>query len=197
MPLSIPFSAADSEFLYGYSVVVAALKAHKREFRKIYIHPRALKRPSEAKELQRLAREKMQETTVRFVDDRWYPVMNKMAADRPHNVRICLTSLASFSITDRLQGVILETSPLPKWRASALQHPDTHETDDSPHSFKVSSIDSRERRASTNLRSSVSCMSDGWRKPFVLLIDDVVCPSLFDRFYTRPDQNPSLTDRFF
>lgn len=86
MPVSVPYTTASSEFLYGHSVVVAALEAQRRKMYKIYIHPRALGDASKAAKLKSLAKQNLRQEDIRYVDDEWLGKMNKMAADRPHNV---------------------------------------------------------------------------------------------------------------
>lgn len=72
------------------------------------------------------------------------------------------------------KGVVLEASPLPKWRVSALEQPETGDEIGQPHRFGVSGVQSPEDRKKDASSSSLSYSSDGWRQPFVLLIDDVV-----------------------
>jgi hypothetical protein len=85
-PVSIPYTTAASEFLYGYNPVCAALKAQRRKLYKIYLHPRVASRDgdAEAASIRRLA----EKANVKIVDvnDSWLRVMDKMSDDRPHNV---------------------------------------------------------------------------------------------------------------
>jgi hypothetical protein len=86
-PVSIPYTTAASEFLYGYNPVCAALKAQRRKLYKIYLHPRVASRDGDAEvaSIRRLA----EKAKVEIVDvnDGWLKVMDKMSDDRPHNVR--------------------------------------------------------------------------------------------------------------
>lgn len=87
LPVSIPYTTAESEFLYGHSVVVAALKAKRRKFYKLYIHPRSHRPSSDyniINDLERLA--KTARVHVQPVGDTWLAVMDKMSNKRPHNV---------------------------------------------------------------------------------------------------------------
>jgi len=84
-PFSLPYTTAASEFLYGHSAVVAALKANRRQLYKLYIHPRASDKSTSSPNIEYLSRS----TKVRVihVDDRWLPLLDKAAKGRPHNVR--------------------------------------------------------------------------------------------------------------
>jgi len=84
LPFSLPYTTAASEFLYGHSAVVAALKANRRQLYKLYIHPRASDKPVNSPSIEHLSRS----TKVRVihVDDRWLPLLDKAAKGRPHNV---------------------------------------------------------------------------------------------------------------
>jgi hypothetical protein len=89
-PVSVPFTTAASEFLYGYSAVYAALKANKRKLYKLYVHKRSKLRGREpdlsgqTSTLQMLAEQLQVEVVT--VDDKWLPVLDKMSDNRPHNV---------------------------------------------------------------------------------------------------------------
>jgi len=83
-PISIPYTTAASEFLYGHSVVVAALKTQRRKLYNLYIHPRAHRDSEGVSALQDLA--KAAGVKVKEVGDDWLRVMDKMSSGRPHNV---------------------------------------------------------------------------------------------------------------
>jgi 21S rRNA (GM2251-2'-O)-methyltransferase len=83
-PRSIPYTTAASEFLYGYSVVLAAVKANRRKLYNLYCHPR-VERHEGYLVLERLA--KQSRVNIQHVDDSWLPLMDKMSSGRPHNVR--------------------------------------------------------------------------------------------------------------
>ncbi|KAG9968726.1 hypothetical protein KCU98_g15540, partial [Aureobasidium melanogenum] len=80
--VSIPYTTAASEFLYGFNVVIAALTARRRQMYNVYIHSRALSNSSSASNIKNLCRK----AGVRFtdVDDSFLPKMDKMAQGRPH-----------------------------------------------------------------------------------------------------------------
>jgi hypothetical protein len=90
-PVSVPYTTAASEFLYGYSVIYAALKANRRKLYTLYLHKRSNSRDRDlenrGEETQGI-RELAEERQVKVVeaDDKWLPVMDRMADNRPHNV---------------------------------------------------------------------------------------------------------------
>jgi hypothetical protein len=98
-PISIPYTTAASEFLYGYNPVRAALKAQRRKLYKVYLHPRVASRDgdTEVASIRRLA----EEAKVEIVDvnDSWLKVMDKMSDDRPHNVKSTPSQLWRSTLT--------------------------------------------------------------------------------------------------
>jgi hypothetical protein len=101
-PISVPYTTAASEFLYGYSAVYAALKANKRKLYKLYVHKRSKLRgrdpdlSGQTSTLQTLAEQLRVE--VVGVDDKWLPVLDKMSDNRPHNVRHLLMGVAGYLV---------------------------------------------------------------------------------------------------
>ena len=84
-PLSIPYTTPASEFLYGTSVVMAALKADHRKFYKLYMYSgenRSIENLDE--EVKRLARRRAVEVVK--VGSDWVRLLDKMSSGRPHNV---------------------------------------------------------------------------------------------------------------
>ncbi|EPE05018.1 rrna methylase [Ophiostoma piceae UAMH 11346] len=114
-PLSMPYTTAASHFLYGRSVVEAALRSSRRKLYTLYLyggssknsdtqtrirnHTSSGEQPNEI--LERLAKRKGVE--VKIVDERWQRLLDKMSKGRPHN------------------GIVLEASPLPQPPLVALQ----------------------------------------------------------------------------
>ena len=84
-PISIPHTTAASEFLYGTSVVIAALRIARRKLYKLYIYT-GLNRDSanQDKRIERLAR--LRNLEVEKVDNDGLRLMDKMSLGRPHNV---------------------------------------------------------------------------------------------------------------
>ncbi|KAK4241600.1 Alpha/beta knot methyltransferase [Achaetomium macrosporum] len=94
-PLSIPYTTAASQFLYGKAVVQAALKSSRRKLYKLYIYGGANRQnPHEDNLMQNLAKRKGVPVTILGEDG--LRLMDKMAQSRPHN------------------GYVLEASPLPQ-----------------------------------------------------------------------------------
>lgn len=85
-PVSIPYTTPASEFLYGTSVITAALQARKRKFYKLYMHE-SENRDSHGQDdaLRRSALECG--LAVQRVRGPWLRLMDKMSQGRPHNVR--------------------------------------------------------------------------------------------------------------
>ncbi|KFY52978.1 hypothetical protein V496_08012 [Pseudogymnoascus sp. VKM F-4515 (FW-2607)] len=162
MPVTIPYTTPASEFLYGTSVVEAALNSRanpRRTLYKFYIY-RGANRESEEQDrtLARLARK--QDVPVEFVTDDWLRRMDKMSAGRPHN------------------GYILEASPLPKLPVLSLGE---LSVTDEKQGFKLVLGHQSREEANVNGTSdfvhvgSLGKTGDG-RKPFVLLLDSILDP---------------------
>lgn len=162
IPMSIPYTTPASEFLYGTSVVEAALTSNatpRRKLYKLYIY-RGANRENEDRDraLARLA--KKQDVSVEYVNDNWLRMMDKMSTGRPHN------------------GYILEASPLPK--LPVLNLGELSARDGKPGFEIVLDHQSREEAAVNGTTDFVPVHSmvksgDG-RKPFVLLLDSILDP---------------------
>ena len=84
-PLSIPYTTPASEFLYGSSVVIAALKTARRKLYKIYLYNGENRDvANQDKLIIRLAHSRGLEVTK--VQRDWLRLMDKMSGGRPHNV---------------------------------------------------------------------------------------------------------------
>lgn len=85
IPLSIPYTTPASEFLYGTSVIFAALTAMRRKIYKLYVYD-GENREASVKQfsIQDLARDRKVE--VIKVEGEWLRIMDKLSAGRPHNV---------------------------------------------------------------------------------------------------------------
>ncbi|EKG14476.1 tRNA/rRNA methyltransferase SpoU [Macrophomina phaseolina MS6] len=189
-PVSIPYTTAASQFIYGASAVRAALLASRRKCYKLYLHDRAIRRTtpvlkaernasaadmSEAKEAEAdgtldVLAAKVPGLDIKNVGDNFLQVMDKMSGGRPHNVH-CLLSISLLRLT-RLQGVILEASPLPTPPILALR----------PAVRSQPSFDfeldkqSREEQAINGTNKRLRYNSHGWRYPFILYLDGIVDP---------------------
>ncbi|TVY49579.1 rRNA methyltransferase 1, mitochondrial [Lachnellula occidentalis] len=159
VPISVPYTTPASEFLYGTSVVEAALKSRRiprRQHYKLYIYTgenrEAVDRDAN---LERLAR-KNQVDIVKVNGD-GLRLMDKMSAGRPHN------------------GYILEASPLPRLPVTSLGEITTK---DEQTGFEVAvDYQSREDAAVNGTSNFVRIPKDRHgRKPLVLFLDSIVDP---------------------
>ncbi|CAD0024505.1 unnamed protein product [Aureobasidium pullulans] len=151
--VSIPYTTAASEFLYGLNVVIAALKAKRRKMYKLYIHSRALTNPASAKTIRVLC--KQANLKWEDVDDSFLPKMDKMAQGRPHN------------------GVILETSPLPTLPTKSLGK---FGVTDMSIGIELAEQSAEEVQINGNPNSISFHYTHTWRKPLVLLLDGILDP---------------------
>lgn len=102
VPMSIPYTTAGSEFLYGTFVVRAALKSGRRKLYKLYVYQGLdSTEGEEAKGIPKLAL--AAGVKVATVTGDWDKLLYKMSEQRPHN------------------GYVLEVSPLPKLPVTALE----------------------------------------------------------------------------
>ncbi|KAL2115661.1 hypothetical protein VTJ04DRAFT_9916 [Mycothermus thermophilus] len=100
--MSVVYTTAASQFLYGTSVVEAALRANRRKLYRLYVYgPPGVRRTDEKDRILSLARHRDVWTRIYTTPDA-ARLFNKMSESRPHN------------------GVVLEASPLPQPPLSAL-----------------------------------------------------------------------------
>ncbi|PGH32562.1 hypothetical protein GX50_04667 [[Emmonsia] crescens] len=109
-PHAVPYTTAASEFIYGTSAVLAALRCGRRKLYKLYIHETPDKVSLRLGRKQ--SREPMLDTIIKFglaagaqvkqVAGNWPKLLDKMSGGRPHN------------------GCILEASQLPKLPVDSL-----------------------------------------------------------------------------
>ncbi|KAH8730754.1 Alpha/beta knot methyltransferase, partial [Phaeosphaeriaceae sp. PMI808] len=147
-PDSLPYTTAASEFIYGYSSVVAALKANRRKLYKLYIHSRGTTRDGL---LARIRALKLFPITEE-VGDEYLRAMDKASSGRPHN------------------GVILESSPLPVLPITELR---TASIEDESFSIAVDS-QSAEDAVVNGKQDLYSYKAAGWRHPLFLYVDGVL-----------------------
>jgi 21S rRNA (GM2251-2'-O)-methyltransferase len=86
---ALPYTTAASEFLYGHSSVLAALKVHRRRLFNLYIHDRGLNHQGKDAIVQH-ARALPFKLSIREVGDGYLRAMDKATSGRPHNVSIVL-----------------------------------------------------------------------------------------------------------
>jgi 21S rRNA (GM2251-2'-O)-methyltransferase len=101
-PISVPYTTSASEFIYGVSPVLAALRAGRRQFYKLYIYSSPdRKDPDRDKLVLNLARPLSIPIKLLKNPDE-LRLLDKMSRGRPHN------------------GYVLEASPAPKLPISSL-----------------------------------------------------------------------------
>jgi 21S rRNA (GM2251-2'-O)-methyltransferase len=147
-PESLPYTTAASEFIYGHSSVLAALKANRRKLYKLYIHSRGASRDNLLAKIRAL---KLFPITQE-VGDEYLRAMDKASSGRPHN------------------GIVLESSPLPVSPITELRTPSMED-----ESFSVG-LDSQsvEDKEVNGEKELYSYKSAGWRHPLILYVDGVV-----------------------
>lgn len=153
-PVSIPYTTAASQFLYGTSTVEAALATSRRKLYKLYIYQGGNRMRQEKDDyLANLASEKG--VPVEWVDEQKLPMLNKMSTSRPHN------------------GHVLEASPLPQLPVTALGEV---LNDSFLTGFKVLRGHQSTEDAAINGTSEVIVTEPNTHKPFVLFLDEIVDP---------------------
>ncbi|KAI7494192.1 hypothetical protein KC367_g8188 [Hortaea werneckii] len=155
MPLSIPYSTAASEFLYGSNVVLAALRAKRRKIHHLYVSRGAQDRFSESAGTIRNILDLARRNEVPIQADASIKLLDKMSGDRPHN------------------GVILETSKLPAPPTLSLSKPDLK----TPIIPLTLDRQSAEDIAVNGAPSALSTSTKGWRYPFVIMLDGILDPA--------------------
>ncbi|KAE8440418.1 hypothetical protein EG329_008013 [Mollisiaceae sp. DMI_Dod_QoI] len=153
MPLSIPYTTPASEFLYGTSVVEAALRSQRRKLYKLYIYSGENRESNERDNyLERLARKSGIE--VVNVENDGLRLMEKLSSGRPHN------------------GYILEASPLPRLPVKSLGQLTTGEG--RMRYEVILGYQSREEAAINGTDNFVEEPAKNSRCPLVLLLDGIV-----------------------
>ncbi|KAH6611652.1 hypothetical protein C7974DRAFT_393110 [Boeremia exigua] len=147
-PDSLPYSTAASEFIYGYSSVLAAIRANRRQFYKLYVNSRGLNRDillarAKASNLRQITRE---------VGDDYDRAFDKASSGRPHN------------------GFILEASPLPVQPITELKEC----TREAGTFDVVLDHQTKEELAVNGSRTSYSYKSSTWRHPLILFLDGIL-----------------------
>ena len=153
VPLSMPYTTPASEFLYGTSVIMAALLSSRRKLYKLYIYAgdnrEALQQDNRIREL---ALERG--VVVERVKEDYLGLMYKMSDRRPHN------------------GYILEASPLPKLPITGFQSVEKR----SAAFHVILDHQSREDAAVNGTSTKIEYEVSFPRYPFVLLLDGILDP---------------------
>ncbi|KAG6358682.1 hypothetical protein INS49_012200 [Diaporthe citri] len=155
-PVSIPYTTAASQFLYGTSAVEAALKSGRRKMYKLYIY-RGKGRSTRAAEKDRLLADLARDQGIRveYLEEASLPMLNKMSESRPHN------------------GHVLEASPLPQLPTTALEE---FSEDQHRSGFKLAVGHQSYEEAQINGTSGFVSTEAGSRKPLVMVVDQVLDP---------------------
>ena len=147
-PESLPYTTAASEFIYGYSSVLAAIRANRRQMYKLYVNSRGLNRDillarARAANLRQITRE---------VGDSYDRAFDKASSGRPHN------------------GFILEASPLPVPPITELKECTREEC-----RFEVVlGPQTKEELTVNGTRTSYPYKASSWRYPLILYLDGVL-----------------------
>jgi 21S rRNA (GM2251-2'-O)-methyltransferase len=155
-PVSLPYTTAASQFLYGTSAVEAALTSGRRKMYKLYIYngkgrsSRALEKDQALADLARTRGVK-----VEHLEEDSLPLLNKMSDSRPHN------------------GHVLEASPLPQLPVTALGEFSEYQE---PPEFKVFVGYQSSEEAQINGTSRIISTKPSSRKPLVLVVEQVLDP---------------------
>lgn len=151
MPMTLTYTTAASQFLYGKSVVRSVLERQRRKIYRLYVHEgQNLKVSKENGAIIHLAKTQgIPITTVASDDQR---LMDKMSMGRPHN------------------GFVLETSPIPQLPVKSLGQTEER-------GFHVElDHQTTEQKAVNGESSFVVRPIHATRKPFVLFVHEIVDP---------------------
>lgn len=153
--VSIPYTTAASQFLYGRSQIEAALHAARRQLYKLYVYGGANRQNLERdEEIERLARNKGVETVI--VQEDGLKILDKMSNGRPHN------------------GYILEASPLPQRPVSALGA--VSAPDAGKRGFHIVAAHQSAEDALVNGTQDFIPSSSQTHQPLVVVLDQILDP---------------------
>ncbi|PNY26244.1 rRNA methyltransferase 1, mitochondrial [Tolypocladium capitatum] len=155
MPMTIKYTTAASQFLYGKSVVKAALEHGRRKLYQLYIYGGENRRDSKDNDVMTRLAERHR-VPVKIVPNDEQRLMDKMSMGRPHN------------------GFVLETSPLPLLPVTSLG-----KLEESPTrlGFQIRlDHQTKEEEAINGAETFVPRSSDVTPKPFVLLLNEILDP---------------------
>ncbi|OAA72722.1 RNA methyltransferase, TrmH family [Akanthomyces lecanii RCEF 1005] len=155
MPMAIKYTTAASQFLYGRSVVKAALEQSRRRLYNLYVYGGENRVDSYYNQsMIRLA--ESQSIPVTIVPNDQQRLMDKMSVGRPHN------------------GFVLETSPLPQIPVTALGQLEV--TSDRSGFHITRGHQTREEEAVNGTSSFISRPSGRTPQPLVLLLHEILDP---------------------
>lgn len=153
-PVVVPYTTAASQFLYGTSTVEAAIQANRRKFYKLYIY-KGSNRQNTDKDDEIADMAQKRRIQIEYMDETGLTMINKMSNSRAHN------------------GYVLEASPLPQTPVQALG--EVPEDASRPGFNIVLGYQSREE-ATINGTPEFIMTEPSSRKPFVLLLDQILDP---------------------
>ncbi|KAF5610832.1 PET56-rRNA (guanosine-2'-O-)-methyltransferase [Fusarium subglutinans] len=155
MAMTLKYTTAASQFLYGRSVVKAALQQNRRKLYNLYIHANENRKyNTDTVTLTRMA--KKLNVPIKIVPPEEQRIMDKMSMGRPHN------------------GFVLEASPLPQIPIKSLG-----KLEESPGrlGFHVDLDHQTKEEASVNGTDTfIRRSNDVMPKPFVLLLNEIIDP---------------------
>ncbi|KAM0415750.1 hypothetical protein ACHAPT_013298 [Fusarium lateritium] len=155
MPMTIKYTTAASQFLYGRSVVKAALEQGRRKLYNLYIYGGENRRDNKDNTfLSRLAEK--QGVPITIVPTEEQRLMDKMSMGRPHN------------------GFVLEASPLPQLPIRSLG-----KLEETPArlGFHVElDFQTKEEESINGTETFFRRANDVMPKPFVLLLNEIMDP---------------------
>ncbi|KHN99420.1 tRNA/rRNA methyltransferase, SpoU [Metarhizium album ARSEF 1941] len=153
--MTITYNTAASQFLYGRSVVKAALQHGRRQFYRLYVYDGENNRGVEDNEATiKLA--KMRGVPLTIVPKQDQRLMDKMSMGRPHN------------------GLVLETSPLPQVPVKSLGR---LEETPSKLGFHIELVhQTKEQKAVNGENTFVRKANNSATKPLVLLLHEILDP---------------------
>lgn len=150
IPVRVPYSTAASNFIYGSNAVLAALRARRRKFYRLYLHRRVSGEEGNARSIVDLARK----YDVRTTSNADLRLLDRMSECRPHN------------------GVVLEASHLPAPPLLSLARPQRR-TSSVP---LVLDRQSAEDVAVNGAPDALRTLTQSWRHPFILMLDGITDP---------------------
>ncbi|KAF5025253.1 hypothetical protein F66182_2719 [Fusarium sp. NRRL 66182] len=155
MAMTIKYTTAASQFLYGRSVVKAALEQNRRKLYRLYIYGGENRRDNKDNTIMtRLAQKHGVPITIVPTEEQ--RLMDKMSMGRPHN------------------GFVLEASPLPQLPIKSLGK---LEENTGRLGFHIElGFQTKEEEAINGADSFVRRANDVMPKPFVLLLNEIIDP---------------------
>ncbi|KAF5659512.1 rrna methyltransferase mitochondrial [Fusarium heterosporum] len=155
MAMTVKYTTAASQFLYGRSVVKAALEQNRRQLYNLYIYGGENRRDSKDNTIMTRLAEK-HKVPITIVPNDEQRIMDKMSMGRPHN------------------GFVLEASPLPQLPIKSLGK---LEESTGRLGFHVDlDFQNKEEAAVNGTDTFVRRSNDVKPKPFVLLLNEILDP---------------------